>query len=134
MADQTIPNIGEAIQNLGLINGLLETSTGQPAPVVGMGCTQVCGSDRSAYTILEVSASGKKIGIYRANAKLAEGSDYYDQTYDITPSTLEQVKANGDSLWYFTQRKDGKFRPEGSSMKERALIIGHADQYRDPSF
>ena len=123
-------NVANAIQNLGLINGLLSTSTGQPDPVVGMGCTEFCGSDRSAYTIVEVSPSGKKIGIVRANAKKKPGSQYGDESYDITPGTLEE----GQTPWYFTKRKDGKFRPEGSSMKERALMIGDAQQYRDPSF
>jgi hypothetical protein len=123
-------NVANAIQNLGLINGLLSTSINQPDPVVGMGCTEYCGSDRSAYTIVEVSASGKRIGIVRANVKKTPGSQYGDETYDITPGTLEE----GRTPWYFTKRKDGRYRPEGSSMKERAISIGTASEYRDPSF
>jgi hypothetical protein len=123
-------NVANAIQNLGLINGLLSTSINQPDPVVGMGCTQFCGSDRSPYTIVEVSPNGKRIGIVPAKAKLKADSDYYDQTYDITPGVLEE----GQTPWYFTKRKDGKFRPEGDSMKERPIMVGDAQKYRDPSF
>lgn len=120
--------VSNAIQNLGLINGLLSTSINQPVPVVGMGATSFCGSDRSAHTIVEVSANGKRIGLVSAKTKLT--SDYYSQDYEITPGTLEE----GQTPWYFTKRKDGKFRPEGSSMKERAIMVGDAQQYRDPSF
>ena len=122
--------VSNAIQNLGLINGLLSTSINQPTPVVGMGATSFCGSDRSAYTIVEVSANGKKIGLVSANAKLKADSDYYDQSYDITPGVLEE----GQTPYYWTLRKDGKFRPDGSSIKERPLMVGDAQQYRDPSF
>lgn len=37
-------------------------------PVVGMGATQICWSDRHAYTVIAVSANGKRCTVQRDKA------------------------------------------------------------------
>lgn len=122
--------VSNAIQNLGLINGLLSTSVNQPEPVVGMGCTMFYGSDRRPYTIVEVSKSGGKIRLVADTYKKVAGSAYGDESYVITPGVLEE----GSTPYMFRKCKDGRFRPVGSSMKERAIMVGDRQMYYDPSF
>ncbi len=126
----TPKDVYNAIQGKGLINGLLSTMNGQPAPEVGMGVTVFYGSDREPATVMVVEKNGKRIGIKSDTYAMKPGTTYYDQSYDITPAVAEE----GDRLSWYTRRGDGKYRPEGYQGKSGAIQIGSRDKYQNPSF
>lgn len=98
-------------------------------PEVGMGCTMGIGSDRYAGTIIEVSKSGKKIGVQYDNTALKKGFNILseNQEYTYTRNTSGYVS-------YFSLRKNGKFVQVGSRISGKSCGIGHRSAYRDPSF
>jgi len=58
-------------------------------PEVGMGATELCYTDRHAFTIIAVSASGKTITVQRDNATRADShgmSDCQSYTYSADPN------------------------------------------------
>jgi len=122
--------VAQSIQNSGVINGLIATSNGQPEPSINMGVTRCIGSDRYPGTILEISASGNKIGIASDTTEIVGGQGYGSEVYEITPAVAKE----GQNLSYYTRRKDGRFREVGAGMNCTPLAIGSRSMYRDPSF
>ena len=120
----------EAMQGMGLINGLLETSINQPAPTVGMGVTMFFGSDRRPGTVLEVLKDGRDIKVGTDTFK--NTAEWPAQEWDITPAKPE----NGFSLYRICA--DGKYRFVGAtnrtSMKERSIMVGSRECYMNPEF
>jgi hypothetical protein len=97
------------------------------APEIGMGATVLMWSDRHAATIVEVSKSGKRVGIAEDEAKRVDGNGMSDsQSYEYSPGT--------GSVQYFTLRKNGAWVREGDSMKGARLAIGARQHYYDFSF
>lgn len=92
-----------------------------PFPEVGMGATMSVGSDRYAYTIVEVSESGKTI-IIQADDAVNKGDYYGVQDWVYTPNPRGPVRTARLS-------KSGYYLQGGSF-----VFIGYRDHYMDPSF
>lgn len=96
-------------------------------PTVGMGATMLCWSDRHAATIVEVSKSGKKVGIVQDIATRTDKNGMSEsQEYDFTPGTGSPI--------YYTLRKNGAWVREGDSMRGSRIVIGDRSEYHDFSF
>lgn len=107
-----------------LINRVMERST-SPVPQVGMGCTICMYSDRHAATIVRISPSGKTVYVQQDTATVVRGSRY-DGTaeYSYEPDPTAPIRA-------FRLTKRG-WRAGGKN--GTGLLIGHRDEYYDPSF
>lgn len=80
-------------------------------PSVGDGITFHAGSDSYPYTIIEVSASGKKITVQRDRSVRTDSNDYSEeQVWENTPDPEGRVE-------YLSYRKDGYFHSVGASME-----------------
>ena len=112
--------------------------------IPGMGATMFVGSDRYAMVVTEV-LSPKKIKV----ACIFDEHEQYikknDDGIDILPSEFIEVykQFTPDEYGYchlhvprtYTLRKNGRWMPQGAGMWETSSIhIGHAENYRDPSF
>lgn len=93
-------------------------------PAVGMGVTQVIGSDRYPGTISRVSASGKTFWFKRDNYKRTDRNGISEsQTYEYS----------ADPNCYETEvrrRKDGSWQEIGGGY----VNVGFRRAYLDPSF
>lgn len=94
---------------------------------VGIGATEIVGSDRYPYTVVEV-LSDKKIVVQADDYKRTDKNGMSEsQTYEYTP--------NPNSLRVVvTLRKNGRWVREGESGKGRGFAIGHRDAHQDPHF
>ena len=98
-------------------------------PIVGMGVTMLCWSDRSAGTIVKVRNNNHEIFVTEdiatridENGMSDQQSYKYETNYDAQPIV-------------FTLRKNGKYIRKGSDIKNGlALILGVRDKYYDYSF
>lgn len=115
----------------GLFNRLYERELG-PEPVVGMGATELCYSDRHGGTIVEVqldkAGKAKRIRFVEDKATRTDSNGMSDaQSYSYEPG-------EGYGTWY-TRRKDGSWIREGDSLKNgQVLGIGYRATYHDFSF
>lgn len=96
---------------------------------VGMGVTEILYSDKHAYTVIEVSKSGKKASIQRDTATrtddngLSEVQSYrYEENLD---GEIQQIKLYADGLWHINKRGKGK---------GNVVVVGIRHEYRDPTF
>jgi len=92
-----------------------------PFPEVGMGATMAVGSDRYAYTIVEVSESGKTVKI-QGDITINEGDYFGTQKWVCTPNLEGPIKTARLS-------KSGYYLVGGSF-----VFMGFRDHYQDPSF
>ena len=105
-----------------LINELAVTNK---VPTVGDGATIAYWSDRQAATIVEVSASGRKVTVRNDKATRVDSngmSDAQRYEYETDPEGAVSV---------FSRRKDGQFREVNGTAK---LLIGVRNHYHDFSF
>ena len=107
-----------------LVNHLL-SRTEDRQPQVGDGATELCWSDRHAYTVVEVK-SAKTIVVQRDTSTRVDTNGMSEsQVYTFArnefarKATLRQAKNGG---WY-----------EGG-MKGRRFLIGEREEYHDYSF
>jgi len=111
-------------------NSLINNIMGNSAivPEVGMGATELCWTDRHAYTIIAVSKSGRRITVQRDNAERTDDNGMSEsQMYTFTP--------NPDGGTYIvTLRKNGSWILKGDSLKGARFAIGHRSEYHDFSF
>jgi hypothetical protein len=95
---------------------------------VGDGACIRTGSDVRAYTVIAVTPSGKTVTLQRAEATVTKPAAYYgdrvEYSYHPNPS---------GSIVKATLRKDGVFRPKGSSGWWTSVGKGYREYY-DPSF
>ena len=106
-----------------LVNYLANQSAPSAIPKVGDGATLIMYSDRSPYTIVEVSKSGKRIGVQPDDARRVDENGYseiQEYVYTRRPETAVQ---------YYSRRKDGSYRAVGESMQGCRLMIGHREKY-----
>lgn len=97
-----------------------------PKPTAGMGATVLMWTDRRAATIVEVSASGKRVGVREDKSiPLFEG---------MTDAQSYRYEPGDGPVDYYTLRRNGAFVLEGDSMKGRRLAIGQRASYYDFSF
>jgi hypothetical protein len=94
-------------------------------PTVGMGTTELCWTDRHAYTVVEV-VSDRKIIVQRDTATRSDKDGMSDsQSYTYTPNPNEPRLV-------LTLRKDGKWRRMGDS--GNVFALGFRQEYQDYSF
>ena len=118
-----------------MTNYLLSGTKGQPTPVVGMGATKLCWTDRHPATIVEVLKGGKLIGIQKDNCKRIDSNGMSeDQDYEFTPNpsaSIEYYKLNKQGAYYAAHKNEkGNFVFVGGGQ----LRIGDRDKYHDFSF
>ena len=100
-------------------------TTSNPRPEIGMGVTWSVGSDRYPGTIIDISASGKRITFQEDSATRTDSNGMSEsQTY--TFQSDPQGTIHTASL-----RKDGRWRITGSKMP---VYIGNRAKYYDYSF
>lgn len=94
-------------------------------PVEGMGATEICWTDRHAYTITEVSKSGKKIKVQR---DIATRTDKHGMS-DSQDYTFKRDENSGTTE--LSLRKDGKWRVVNGT---KVFRIDERAEYYDYSF
>lgn len=108
-----------------LINHLMSVSPSRTVPEVGMGATQVCFSDRHAFTVVEVSKSGKRITVQQDKATRTDKngmSDCQDYTFEPNPNGSKHT---------LSLRKNGRWIEVGGSQSDFTYSIGHRAEYYD---
>lgn len=107
----------------GSLNNLLAGTNPELVPTVGMGATEVCWTDRHAYTVVRVSPSGKTVWVKKDDVKrvdsngMSECQDYEFTRNDNNPEVM--VRKNKKGQW-----KSGSTK----------FTLGHRDEYHDFSF
>lgn len=102
----------------------------QPTPEVGMGATAGYGSDCYPYTIVAVSASGKRITVQQDTATLVSApgpiGSHQEYMYTANPEAQKRV---------YSLRKNGYWYPIGTDTHSGGgLAVGSRRYYQDPSF
>lgn len=112
-----------------LQNMIAASGRNSVVPEVGMGATLVFWTDRKGATIVEVSASGKRIVVQEDKATRTDSHGMSDaQSYEHTPDPDAPRTA-------YTLRKNGRYVREGEPMKGGgAILIGSRSTYHDYSF
>lgn len=99
------------------------------APRVGLPCTVGIGADAYAYTVSEVSKSGRRITIRRAKTRTVSGSDMTGNRRVIS------VDDENGTTREFSRRNNGSWHPVGSGKNSGYyLALGVYSEKRDPSF
>jgi hypothetical protein len=111
-----------------LMNNIAANSV-QPTPAVGMGATELCWTDRHAYTITEVSPSGRRITVRRDHAKRTDSRGMSEcQHYDYSPNPQGSTRV-------VTLRSNGRWVTLGESAKGgTAWHLDRRAEYHDYSF
>lgn len=107
-----------------LINNIMEGSKSEE-PKVGMGATELCWTDRHAYTIVEIR-SPKRIKVQQDRAIRTDNlgmSDAQQYRYERDPEA---------PIITLSLRKDGKWRQVGCD--GNTFKIGYRSEYHDYSF
>ncbi len=105
-----------------VVNHLLSGTNGEPTPVVGMGATILCWSDRHAATIVKVTPT--QVHVQRDIAKRIDTngmSECQSYTYEADPTASVEV---------FRKTKRGWLAAGGGN----GLRIGDRREYHDYSF
>ncbi len=107
------------------MNHLMDNAKVLLAPEVGMGATELCWTDRRAYTIIEVSKSGRRFTMQEDKATpLHEGmTESQSWIFDPNPNGCKEI---------VSLRKDGKWRVKGSNGLQ--VLVGARQKYYDYSF
>lgn len=93
-------------------------------PVIGIGATELCWSDRHPYTIIDISPTGKTITIQRDIAKRIDKNGMSDtQEYSYERDT--------DGVIYKARKdKSGRWK----ILRGNRINIGEREKYYDYSF
>lgn len=105
-------------------NRLMEQDAAPPVPEVGMGATELCYSDRHAYTVIEVR-SPTTIVVQRDKATRVDSngcSDAQAYTYELETNGAQVV---------VTRRRNGQWKSKGGGA---VFAIGYRDEHYDFSF
>jgi hypothetical protein len=108
-----------------LVNYLMSGEVAKPK--VGDGATILCWTDRHAATIVEVSVSGKRVGVVEDEANRVD-------TNGLSESQEYLFKPGAGPVRYFTLRKNGAYVRQGDSLRGQRLAVGQRSEYRDFSF
>lgn len=93
-------------------------------PVIGQGATLIMLSDRHAYTIVAITASGKTVKAQRDHTKRIDSNGMSEmQEYEYSPNVNAEVES-------FRLHKDGSYRNKYGTK----LSIGERYSYHDYSF
>lgn len=114
----------------GSVNNRLQERAKGNTPVVGMGVTELCWSDRHAYEIVEVK-DARHIVIRRLIAKRTDINGMSEcQEYDYLPDergVKYTLYLNNKGRWVRRVGKNGVDKSSG-------WYVGRAEEYFDPSF
>lgn len=113
-------------QEYGSLTNLLSSKGKQTiVPEVGMGATQICWTDRHAFTVIEVSKSGKRCKVQADKAIRTDKNGMSEcQEYTYEPDPKGYVRE-------LSLRRDGKWKAVGTTELFR---LGHREEYYDYSF
>ena len=94
-------------------------------PQIGMGATELVGSDRYPFTVIAVSPSGKTAKIQADEAIRLDNRGIYTESQDYRyerdlGGRVHTIRRYADGKWYRSYRIP--------------VILGHRDMYRDPHF
>lgn len=102
-----------------------KSNISNPRPEIGMGVTWSVGSDRYPGTIIDISASGKRITFQEDIATRTDTNGMSElQTYTFQANPLGEIHTA-------SLRKDGRWRITGSKM---TISLGIRGKYYDFSF
>lgn len=112
-----------------LNNRLMEGTVGQPEPEVGMGATELCYSDRHAYTIVAVHGPAR-IEVRADVATRTDANGMSDsQSYSYAPGPEDAPTR------VLTKRKNNAWIPQGQPMRNGTrFALGIRDEHYDFSF
>lgn len=98
-------------------------------PIVGLPATEGVGSDCYPATVVEVSKSGKRVGVQRNGYNAAPGSDYFtNQKWIISETPCGEIH-------YYSLRQNGRWIAVGGNRNcGCSLSLGHRRAYQNPSF
>lgn len=117
---------------LGSLFNMLMDGSKPLEPEVGMGCTILYWTDRSAATIMKVSDNKKHIWISMDRAiRVDKNGMSEDQSYIYETRNIDVPEA-----WVeYTLRKNGRYYKKGDTMRSNpSLLIGVRREYYDYSF
>jgi len=116
-----MPHGEDTMQHGSLINQIAGTSP-TLVPVVGMGATRMCWSDRYPYTVIAVSASGKTIKVQSDKYTRTDANGMSEcQTYEYAPDP------NGVTITV-------RLTKRGWYAKGSKFCLGSRSRYHDFSF
>jgi len=97
-------------------------------PTVGMGATRLMYTDRSPYTVIGISPSGREITVQEDQAiRLDHNGMSESQEYRYEPDPK-------GSTAVLTLRKNGRWIAKGEPMSGTPYAIGYRRRYYDYSF
>lgn len=109
-----------------VINRVMEESK-TPVPVVGMGATECCWSDRHAYEVIAVRDE-KHITVRRLTVNLKPGTDWLAQDWEYTSNP------ENPPVQLFKTAKGWRERFGTRRLGDNIFVLGRACEYYDPSF
>jgi hypothetical protein len=116
-----------ATTKFGSLNNQLMSNSKSPEPTVGMGVTQLCWTDRHAWTVIEVKSARKLV----IQADKATRTDKHGMSES---QNYEFERDPNGSKCTITLRKDGRWRAAGESMAGAVYALGYRAEYHDYSF
>lgn len=104
----------------------------------GTPATYHAGSDRYAMIVVAVERNGRLLlvdWLHHVTDTLGDNPTP-DALADYATTGLERERRSnfGQVFRRFTLRTDGRYRAQGSDGRGFTLSLGHAEDYRDPSF
>lgn len=120
----------------GSLNNRLMEEVKNPEPEVGMGVTESMYSDRHAWYVAEITKKNAKgevteIRLVRATYKC---NDYFAGNWTVFPFEKADVEQTIRIKRTRPDKFGRRFWTYGGKMEGTKFILGHADEYEDPSF
>jgi hypothetical protein len=111
-----------------LVNYLMDAKQSPVTPEIGMGVTQLCWSDRHAFTVIDI-LSPKEIRVQKDRAIRVDNTGMSD-------SQKWEFQRNPEgSIYHLTLRKNGSWAQKGLSRKNSdGWAIGRREEFFDFSF
>lgn len=111
-----------------LINNICGNGINVVKPEINMGATEICWTDRHAFTIVEI-INDKTIVVQRDDVKRTDNLGMTDsQQWECTPNS-------NNNTYIVTLRKNGKWITKGQSLKDGTRwLIGSRMEYYDYCF
>jgi hypothetical protein len=107
-------------------------------PVVGMGCTKICGSDRYALTIVEIVRENEIIcTIDNVVANKTKDNTMGHQNWILTPNPNGErviVKCNRLGQWFVANKTEKGLWSVSAKHRGSPVILGERRYYYDWSF
>ncbi len=114
-------------EGFGSLTNAIHAHVKSPEPVVGMGATELCWSDREPYTVVEV-ISAKKIVVQSDIATRT------DKNYEAGPQIYTFAPNPEAPRIVVTLRRNGRWVRQGDSSKGSPFKLGSRDKYHDYTF